>query len=71
MSSGALIADVSKFCGHHVLDCIDQIRESASSRHYSVIILDPMWNPSSIITDPSRLNIHTDKSGNVSSFSIG
>jgi hypothetical protein len=71
MSSGALIADVSKFCGRNVLDCIDQITVSAKSRHYSVVVLDPTFNPSSIIRDSSRLNIHTDEAGKVSSFSIG
>jgi hypothetical protein len=71
MSRGALMADVTKFCGHRTNECFDQIKSIASRYHYSVILLDPEYNPGSIITDASRLNVFQDKAGKVSSFSIG
>lgn len=70
MSRAALLACVQAFVGKSVLQCFDDIKSIADLHRYSVLILDPD-SPMSINTDESRLNVRTDKDGNVVSFRIG
>lgn len=71
MSKSSLLADVQHFVGWPTNDCIDQIKEVARLNRYSVLILDPVFDPKSIMNDESRLNVRQDANGVIVSFSIG
>lgn len=71
MSLASLMADLQRFVGRHIIDCIDQITAIAKQHRYSVNVIDPEFNVGSIDNDDSRLNVRTDKDSVVKSFSIG
>lgn len=71
MSSASLLSAVQRYIGQPTNDCIDRIKDIAELNRYSVLILDPVFDPKSIMTDSSRLNVRQDEAGNIVSFSIG
>lgn len=71
MSRASLLAAVQRYIGQPTNDCIDLIKDIAELNRYSVLILDPVFDPKSIMADSSRLNVRQDEAGNIVSFSIG
>lgn len=71
MSKRGLLAEVEPFVGQQVIDCEDAIETAAASHGYSVMILDPVFNPGSIDSDPKRLNVHTDENSVITEFTTG
>lgn len=71
MSRASLLSKVQIFIGQPTNDCIDRIKDIAERNRYSVLILDPVFDPKSIIADSSRLNVRQDEAGNIVSFSVG
>lgn len=71
MTVHALIEQLAPFKGKPIIDCIDAITAIANSMRYSVNVLDPDYNVSSINEDYSRLNVRTDKESVITSFTVG
>lgn len=71
MSARTLIEKLRPFEGRPLIDCIDEITAIATSLRYSVNVLDPDYNVSSINEDYSRLNVRTDKDSVITSFTVG
>lgn len=71
MSRASLMADVSKYVGHAIIECSDAIEQIAKRNRYSVNIIDPDFNVRSIDNDESRLNVRTNRAGEIISFTIG
>ena len=71
MSKAAMLADVAKYVGHAIIECEAAIKAIAKRNHYSVNVMDPDFNTSPIMSDGSRLNVRTNRDGEVISFSVG
>jgi hypothetical protein len=55
-----------------VLTSIDEIMKIAATHHCRVNIIDPeQYNPYSIDEEPDRLNVRTNRDGNIWLFTIG
>lgn len=71
MSARTLVAQLAPFVGREMIGCIDEIKVIAAEARYSVNVMDPDYNVSSINEDYSRLNVRTDASYRITSFTIG
>ena len=71
MTSHKLIEKLRPFTGKQLIECIDQITAIAEPMKYSVNVMDPEYNISSIDENYRRLNVRTDKDSLITSFTIG
>lgn len=69
MTPQALLHTLLPFKGIRIVDCIDDITQAADG--YTVNVMDPNFNIGPIDNDTRRLNVRTDESGRVTSFTIG
>ena len=71
MTTHTLMDKLRPFTGKQLIECIDQIAAIAELMKYSVNVMDPEYNISSINEDYHRLNVRTDKDSLITSFTIG
>lgn len=71
MTAHTLIQKLRPFKGKQIIDCIDAIKAIAEPLRYSVNVMDPDYNVSSIDSDYSRLNVRTDRDSVITSFTVG
>lgn len=71
MTAHTLMAKLAPFKGKQLIECIDEITAIATAQRYSVNVVDPDYNVSSINEDFSRLNVVTDRDSVITSFAIG
>jgi len=71
VTARALIQKLQPFEGKQLIACIDEITAIATSLHFSVNVIDPAFNVSSIDEDPWRLNVRTDRDSIITKFTIG
>lgn len=61
----------SPYIGKEVIDASDEIAALAAKHGLTVNIMDPVFNPSNIMTDPKRLDVHTTETSIIRSFTVG
>jgi len=71
VSRHPLMEAVKPFIGLPVLTSIDEIIRIAGIHKCRVNIIDPQYNPCSIDEEPDRLNVRTNRDGNIWLFTIG
>jgi hypothetical protein len=67
----ALIAELQPYTGKQLIDAIDNIQSIADAHGYSVNVIDPDFNTTSIDNEATRLNVRTDKNSIITSFTVG
>jgi hypothetical protein len=71
MSRPPVFEQLRQFVGKPVIEAIDEITKIAISHHYRVNIIDPKFNTCSLDEESDRLNIRTNRDGNIWLFTIG
>ncbi len=71
MTRLGIMIDLHPFKGKKIVDCAKEIQRIAKYYSLTLNITDPEFNPSSIDKDDDRLNVKTDASGVIQSFTIG
>lgn len=66
-----MFSQLRAFIGKQIIDCEADIERIAKAHGYTVNVMDPTFNNSNIMTDPHRVNIHTDGDSIIRSVSIG
>jgi hypothetical protein len=71
MSRHPLMDDLRPFIGKPMLTSIEEIIRIATVHNFRVNIIDPQFNPSSIDEEPDRINVLSNRHGNICMFTIG
>jgi hypothetical protein len=67
----AIIEALQSCIGKQLIEAIDEVERIAAARRYSVNVIDPQFNVGSIDEDDRRLNVRTDNTSVITSFTIG